>query len=219
VVIFATGYHRSVNFIDHNYPRFHELNVRGIFNRDDVSVGFIGFVRPGIGWYFLESSMIEVFLCLLGAIPPLAELQAQLWVLRLLEEAFPDVMADTLVNGIGNESEVVAHYELDYALKSRGTHDLFGTKHGIEQESYAYQLALDMGAAPTFKHVWSKGYKVFYTWAMGPNFNTKFRLVGPWKWSGAASIMADEQYRIVKRTGGGVCMRSLPYILQKKSRD
>ncbi|KAK7229147.1 hypothetical protein V2G26_001317 [Clonostachys chloroleuca] len=45
-----------------------------------------------------------------------------------------------------------------------------------------------------------KGLKVCFTWAMGSNFNTKFRLVGPWKWKGAAEIMEGELFDVVKRT-------------------
>ncbi|KAJ4261635.1 hypothetical protein NW762_007070 [Fusarium torreyae] len=38
---------------------------------------------------------------------------------------------------------------------------------------------------------------------MGSNFNTKFRMVGPWKWEqGAENIMRNELYNVVKRSGG-----------------
>lgn len=83
----------------------------------------------------------------------------------------------------------------------------------VDHESYAYQLAVDMGAAPTATHVWrTYGAAVFATWAMGPNFNTKFRLVGPWSGRGAAGAAAaimskdGELGRVVRQTGGGVCM-------------
>ncbi|KAI8293290.1 Dimethylaniline monooxygenase [Colletotrichum sp. SAR11_240] len=102
-------------------------------------------------------------------------------------------------------ADSVDHYEIDYALKARGGHDLFKTKHGVEQESYAYQLALDMGAAPTFTFMRRQGFRAFLTWAMGSNFNSKFRLVGPWKWEkGALDIMRGELFDVTKQTGGGV---------------
>lgn len=108
--------------------------------------------------------------------------------------------------GQGTCPDAVAHYEVDYALRARGGHDFFKTKHGVEQESYAYQLALDMGAAPTISFMARQGFRAFYTWAMGSNFNAKFRLVGPWKWeAGALSIMRGELFEIVMQTGGGVC--------------
>ncbi|TDZ14215.1 Dimethylaniline monooxygenase [N-oxide-forming] 2 [Colletotrichum orbiculare MAFF 240422] len=189
MVVLATGYVRRFFFLSKEYPEPNELNVRGIWRRGDVTAGFIGFVRPGI-----------------GAIPPLSELQAQLWVLTLLRHKYPQQVPWPAAGpGQPDYPHAVPHYEVDYALKARGGHDLFKTKHGVEQESYAYQLALDMGAAPTLSFVWHHGYRAFFTWAMGSNFNTKFRLVGPWKWeTGALAIMRSELYNVVKQTGGGV---------------
>ncbi|TDZ39642.1 Dimethylaniline monooxygenase [N-oxide-forming] 2 [Colletotrichum spinosum] len=189
MVVLATGYVRRFFFLSKEYPEPSELNVRGIWRRGDVTAGFIGFVRPGI-----------------GAIPPLSELQAQLWVLTLLRHKYPQQVPWPAAGpGQPDYPHAVPHYEVDYALKARGGHDLFKTKHGVEQESYAYQLALDMGAAPTLSFVWHHGYRAFFTWAMGSNFNTKFRLVGPWKWeTGALAIMRSELYNVVKQTGGGV---------------
>ncbi|KAK6225269.1 dimethylaniline monooxygenase [Colletotrichum tabaci] len=189
LVVLATGYVRRFCFLGEDYPKPDELDVRGIWRRGDVTAGFIGFVRPGI-----------------GAIPPLAELQAQLWVLNLLRYKYPQqVPMPLLAPGQGTCPDAVAHYEVDYALRARGGHDFFKTKHGVEQESYAYQLALDMGAAPTISFMARQGFRAFYTWAMGSNFNTKFRLVGPWKWeAGALSIMRGELFEVVMQTGGGV---------------
>lgn len=101
---------------------------------------------------------------------------------------------------------------MDYKLKSRDkVHDFAATKRGVDQESYIYQLALDMGSAPTWTHVLRDlGKDVFFTWAMGPNFPSKFRLVGPWATDEtareAAGLMREngELGRLVRRTGGGV---------------
>ncbi|KAJ0300558.1 hypothetical protein COL516b_008491 [Colletotrichum fioriniae] len=190
LVVAATGYVRRFDFLDDDYPKPNELDVRGIWRRGEITAGFIGFVRPGI-----------------GAIPPLAELQAQLWVLNLLRHKYPQRMALHASGASQGESndDAIPHYEIDYALKARGGHDLFKSKHGVEQESYAYQLALDMGSAPTFSFMWRQGFKAFFTWAMGSNFNTKFRLIGPWRWTkGALPIMRGELFDVVKQTGGGV---------------
>lgn len=59
-----------------------------------------------------------------------------------------------------------------------------------------------MGAAPSFTQVLAFGPIVFLTWALGPNFNTKFRLIGPWKWDGAAAIMKGEHWKVIKRRKG-----------------
>nr|XP_036576860.1 tRNA (adenine-n -)-methyltransferase non-catalytic subunit [Colletotrichum truncatum]KAF6783681.1 tRNA (adenine-n -)-methyltransferase non-catalytic subunit [Colletotrichum truncatum] len=185
IVVLATGYVRRVCFLGDEYPKPDELDVRGIWRRGDVTTGFIGFVRPGI------------------------ELQAQLWVLNLLRQKYPQQVCSS-----PESPDAVAHYEVDYALKARGGHDFFKTKHGVEQESYAYQLALDMGAAPNATFMMRKGFKAFFTWAMGSNFNAKFRLVGPWKWeSGALAVMRGELFDVVRQTGGGVCFHRLYYHL------
>lgn len=137
---------------------------------------------------------------ILGAIPPLAEMQAQLWVLRLLQDQFPNQVPTQTV------PESINSYELDYKLHFRCGYDFSTSKRGIDHESYAYQLALDIGSAPKISYIMGKGWKLFYTWAMGSNFNTKFRLIGPWKWEpGAEQIMRGELYNVVKRSGGYLC--------------
>ncbi|KAF4627260.1 hypothetical protein G7Y89_g10896 [Cudoniella acicularis] len=121
----------------------------------------------------------------IGAIPPLSELQAMHWVLSLLGHMRPS-----------NELR-----DIDYKLRVHpGRRDY--ENYAVEHEAYAYQLALDMGVAASFTEVCGFGFKTAFTWAMGPNFNTKFRLVGPWKWDGANEIMRTELWNVVKKSGG-----------------
>ena len=170
MIIFATGYSQNFPFLDSSYGTPDQADRRGIWKTGDETVGFIGFVRPSI-----------------GAIPPLSELQAQLWTLSLLKLLPADPPRD-----------------IDYKLKmpsGRRAYEIFGVDH----ESYAYQLALDMGSAPSFTEVLGFGFKVAFTWAFGSNFNTKFRLVGPWKWDGASEIMRTELWDVVKKSGGWFC--------------
>lgn len=95
---------------------------------------------------------------------------------------------------------------MDYKLHPRAGFDLFESKRAVDHESYAYQLALDIGAAPTATYVMSQGWKVFFTWAMGSNFNPKFRMVGPWRRElEATKIMRTELFNIVKKPGGYMC--------------
>ncbi|GJN84599.1 hypothetical protein PLIIFM63780_008160 [Purpureocillium lilacinum] len=193
VIVLATGYNTNFWFLDKGYPVVEEANVRWVYKEGDVTVGFIGFVRPSI-----------------GAMPPLAELQAQFWVLRLLQNHFPAQVPRT------QSPDSVPAYEVSYKLNPRAGYDFFNSKRGVDHEAYAYQLAVDMGAAPTVSYVMSKGWKLFFTWAMGSNFNPKFRLVGPWKWeAGAEKIMRGELYDVVKRSGGGVYLTTytiIPFI-------
>ena len=60
VLVYATGYKHRFLFLDDSYPRSGDCDVRDLINADQPDVAFIGFVRPGV-----------------GAIPPIAELQAQ----------------------------------------------------------------------------------------------------------------------------------------------
>lgn len=50
-VIFATGYRQDFGFLDHRagYPTVADADIRNIAKTGEESVGFIGFVRPGVG--------------------------------------------------------------------------------------------------------------------------------------------------------------------------
>lgn len=132
VIVFATGYTQSFPFLDSTYPLPLHCHHRGIWCPNDISVSFIGFVRPS-----------------LGAIPPLCELQAQTWVLGLVNKLPPGPMRDF-------------SYKLQFR-QFRREYEQFVVDH----ESYAYQLALDMGAAPGFMEVVGFGWKVAFTWVSG----------------------------------------------------
>jgi dimethylaniline monooxygenase (N-oxide forming) len=53
VVVFATGFESEFSYLDSDYPQLAHASVRGIYKEKDISVGFIGFVRPSIGKFFL----------------------------------------------------------------------------------------------------------------------------------------------------------------------
>ncbi|KAM7185608.1 hypothetical protein V8F20_011742 [Naviculisporaceae sp. PSN 640] len=225
IVIFATGYTQTFPFFNSptspesssqhgEYYMPGQLNVRDIWHTSDPSVGYIGFVRPSF-----------------GAIPPLAEMQAQLWVLNL-------VAPDKIPSKLKPEDE--PHYRLKHPVYSR-------IQYGVDHESYAYQLALDMGSAPSLGDVIRAGwrypttvlsaipdnptdmikekakkgvstgvkysqtqpvpvkgawYKLPLVWALGANFNAKFRLVGPWRWDVAQEVLVDELWDTIERRGG-----------------
>lgn len=183
IVVFCTGYKQVFPFLDNAanksakpYHTAAEANVRDIWHRDDPTVAFLGFIRPS-----------------LGAIPPLSEMQAQLWVLHL-------VSPQRIPRPLTPDDE--PHYRLLHPPESR-------VQYGVDHESYAYQLALDMDSAPGALEVVGLGlvaggnrvYRLPLTWALGANFNTKFRLRGPWKWEGAVDVLADELWQTVARRG------------------
>ncbi|KAH8594455.1 hypothetical protein B0O99DRAFT_513763 [Bisporella sp. PMI_857] len=166
IVVYCTGFQQRFPFLPADYPVPLDATHRGIWEPSMPSVGFIGFVRPSF-----------------GAIPPLAELQAQTWVLSLLDK-LPDKPT----------------VDMCYKLKF-GTYRRDAERYVVDHESYAYQLALDMGSAPRITEVAGFGFKTLFTWALGSNFNSKFRLVGPWKWDGAKGVMEGELWGVVKHTG------------------
>jgi dimethylaniline monooxygenase (N-oxide forming) len=49
ILIFTTCYVQKFPFLDKSYPTPEQVDMRQIWKQGDVSVGFIGFVRPGIG--------------------------------------------------------------------------------------------------------------------------------------------------------------------------
>lgn len=183
IVVFCTGYRQVFPFLDNAgnktarpYLTAAEANVRDIWHRDDPTVAFMGFIRPS-----------------LGAIPPLSEMQAQLWVLKLVA---PSCIPRPLL------PDDEPHYRLLHPPDSR-------VQYGVDHESYAYQLALDMDSAPGALEVIDLGlraggnrvYRLPLVWALGANFNAKFRLRGPWKWDGAVDVLADELWQTVARRG------------------
>jgi dimethylaniline monooxygenase (N-oxide forming) len=130
----------------------------------------------------------------LGAIPPLAESQAQLWTLAIL---------NLLPHPLDPKED---HYRLHMPADHR-------IQYGVDHENYAYQLALDMESAPSAFYMLTRGYKMLVTWALGANFNTKFRLVGPWAFDDAEEIMKGELWETVTRRGGFFGMsRSLSFL-------
>ncbi|KAJ4146911.1 hypothetical protein LMH87_001467 [Akanthomyces muscarius] len=172
VVVLCTGYQQSFPFFDSQsnppYQTPDRADVRRIWARTEPSISFIGFVRPS-----------------LGAIPPLAEMQAQLWITHLLAR-------HKVPRSLRLDDE--PHYRLRSVSGAR-------VLYGVDYESYVYQLALDMDAAPGLIDIVCLGsLKLFLIWALGANFNTKFRLRGPWKWKGAHHLLvSDEFWDTIKR--------------------
>ena len=214
VVVLCTGYKQVFPFFDHDsnnddnknatrngtksapsppprpYPTASDADVRNIWRRDDPTVAFMGFVRPS-----------------LGAIPPLSEMQAQLWVLHLVTALDPTIDPSLRPPPRPLLPRDEPHYRLLHAPGSR-------VGYGVDHESYAYQLALDMDSAAGFVEVVRLGWaaagglrsghgawRLPVVWALGANFNAKFRLRGPWRWDGAVDVLVDELWLTVARRG------------------
>lgn len=109
-------------------------------------------------------------------------MQSQLWVLQLVSQ---------LPHPLKEES----HYRLSDPTNPR-------TAYGVDHESYVYQLAVDMGSAPSISDIVPLGWKMTLCWALSAQVNPKFRLIGPWKWSGARKIMENEIWETIARRRG-----------------
>lgn len=132
----------------------------------------------------------------IGAIPALTEFQAQLWIMQILGQ---------LPNKLQPENWYRLHARKDARIQ-----------HGVDHEGYVYQMALDMGIAPSIWSVLRRGWKVFVAWSIGANYNTKFRLEGPWKWDGAEETMKTELYDVIPRRDvmwGFIMLNALPILL------
>ena len=182
IAVLCTGYNQEFPFLtdsvrseageigDKLYPQSSaDADVRNIWKRDDPTIGFIGFVRPS-----------------LGAIPPLSEMQAQLWILQ--------IAAPQRVPPLDSADE--HHYRLHSPKTAR-------IQYGVDHESYVYQLALDMDSALGFIEAlrlgWRWGWRLPIVWALSANLTTKFRVRGPWKWDGAKDVMMSEMWESVRK--------------------
>jgi len=207
VLILATGYRQEFSFLvpqddaaaaaaarggdspvaahERPYARPATADVRRLWARDDPTVAFVGFLRPQI-----------------GAIPAIAEMQAMLWARPLVQRLEPAA-------GLPPLPPLRRRDQWHYTL-ARGPEDRI--QHGIDHDSYVYQLALDMGAAPgvtdlariSWRRGWRRGWNIIPSWAFVSQVNPKFRLVGPWRWDGAADVLHGEMWSLVQKNGGFV---------------
>ena len=177
VVIYATGYVPIFPFLNgpenkgqKPYPVAADADVRQIWKANDPTIGFIGFIRPG-----------------LGAIPPLAEMQSMLFTMHLL---------GCVPNTLDPEDEW--HYRLiappDARISYGVEHDSYGYQLAKDMNtapSFIEILKISMKTR--------RGWRLPYIWAGGASFTSKFRLRGAWKQDGAAEIMTGELWETITR--------------------
>lgn len=177
VVVYATGYTQQFDFLSKEYPVPATVRCRDVFDPEDPTVAFIGFVRPGV-----------------GAIPPIAEMQAQLWTL-ILRNRIPAPLS-------------TPHYYLLVKENAR-------IKYGVDYSSYVSTLARDMGTAPPLGQLfWTYGLKVTLIYCFGAAFPTFYRLLGPYRHPDAKRIVETEIYDTIRRRGvvGNLMMGLIPMI-------
>jgi len=182
LVVYATGYTQDFGFLDPLLPRPEHLNVRDVIAASEPRLAFIGHVRPNV-----------------GAIPPIAEMQAMWWVRVLQQKLDPSKLI-----------EPEPHWRLLAPQTKR-------IQYGIDHSSYVYQLAKDVGSTPSFfppSPIFYKEPKLALAYAMAASFNTCFRLVGPFAFPGASEIVLGELFETVTRRGlyGNVVMGLIPML-------
>ncbi|KAI9034147.1 FAD/NAD(P)-binding domain-containing protein [Hyaloraphidium curvatum] len=182
IVVLATGYRQEYGFLAPDLPRPAEADLKDIVKEGHESIGFIGFVRPNV-----------------GAIPPLAEMQAQWWLQLILGNL-----------NTGDVREEHPHWHLLGREEKR-------IKYGVDHSSYAYALAKDVGGAPSVyppAKVFRDDPDLLKIYAFAASFNTCFRLQGPYAYGGAAEVMRGEIWETVTRRGviGNVVMGFVPMV-------
>jgi len=179
VVIFATGYTQDFSWLDSGggYPNPADADIRGVCRSGDESVAFVGFQRPGI-----------------GAIPPIAELQAMLWTLLLL--------------GRINAPTDPPHYRLLQSPKAR-------IQYGVDFGAYMSTLARDIGGSPAiFNLLKTHGIKTTVSYCFGAAFVPYYRLCGPFADPNASCIAKGELWEAITRRGflGNIIFGLIPMI-------
>ncbi|KAK4639942.1 LOW QUALITY PROTEIN: hypothetical protein QC761_700450 [Podospora bellae-mahoneyi] len=157
IVICCIGYKQTFPFLDRDhYPTAEEAN------RPNSEIH--GFLRPS-----------------LGAIPPLAEMQAQLWILSIMvPERVPELRPED---------------EPHYRARIAGS-DMVTIMRAIS--SIGYNSAV--GFAEIVKRSWERReWRLAIAWALGVNVNPKFRSRGPWRCDGPERLLETEVWETMCR--------------------
>lgn len=140
IVVLATGYKQKFPFLFEDRQEDDPLpSEHFILNPDEPRLAYIGFIRPNV-----------------GAIPPMAELQAMWWCQRL-------------------EGRLVASSPDYYKLQGRRL------CYGVDYGYYMFALAREMGAIPSLLHWLLRNPRVAVTCGFGQAHVPIFRLEGPFK--------------------------------------
>eukprot|EP00127_Corallochytrium_limacisporum_P001559 Clim_evm12s66 gene=Clim_evmTU12s66 len=177
LVVLATGYQPKFPFLSGTEAT--DRDMRMICNRNEPKLGFFGFIRPGV-----------------GAIPPMAEMQAMWWIQVLRGEVKPEYL----------EPE---YFHLDLGDNRR-------IDYGVDYSSYVYGLAKDMGATPT---IWElvtmrMGFWETASFILGPAFPAYFRMKGPFYNEQCRDVVTGELWEVITRRGfaGNFFMAIIPIM-------
>ncbi|KAM0738273.1 hypothetical protein ACQRIT_007465 [Beauveria bassiana] len=162
-----------VEFVDNGMPEYQKMEERQA--RPDMMVLCTGYKQS---FPFLDRQSNPPY-----ATPDTANIR------RIWERSDPSVgFIGFALHPSASAPQDEWHYRLRSVPGAR-------VQYGVDHESYVYQLALDMGSAPGLTDVVRLGsLKLLLVWALGANFNTKFRLRGPWRWDGASALLTSREF-------------------------
>ncbi|XP_053462628.1 flavin-containing monooxygenase 2 [Nycticebus coucang] len=174
VIVFATGYTFSFPFLEDSLVKV-ENNMVSLYkyifppHLKKSTLACIGLIQP------------------LGSIFPTVELQAR-WVTRIFKGLCSLPSEDTMM--------------ADIIERTKKKIDLFGESLSqILQTNYVDyldELALEIGAKPSFGFLLLTDPKLAVKLYFGPCNSYQYRLVGPGKWEGAKDAIFTQKQRILK---------------------
>lgn len=160
VVVLATGYRQRFPFLHAESGKDDPLpSQHFIVNPEEPRMAYIGFVRPNV-----------------GAIPPMAEMQAMWWCQKL-EGALATVDTELDVN-----CYKLHERKLDY---------------GVDYGYYMFALAREIGSMPSLLHWLFRSPRVAITCAFGQAHVPLFRLQGPFRSAVAEEACKGELFSVI----------------------
>jgi len=159
IIVLATGYRQRFPFMcqegdgDDPLPSEHF-----ILEPSEPNVAYIGFIRPNV-----------------GAIPPMAEMQAMWWCQRLgnkVQEGDP----------LDRQCYRLTDSRLAY---------------GVDYGYYMFALAKEIQAAPSLRHWFWRDWRILLTCAFGQAHAPIFRLQGPFASAACQATCRGELYNVL----------------------
>lgn len=159
LVLLATGYRQRFPFLcgegdmEDPLPQQHFL-----VDPAHPRLSYIGFIRPNV-----------------GAIPPMAEMQAMWWC-RLLANEVKE----------GNPLDSTCYRLTDSRLC-----------YGVDYGYYMFALAKEIGAAPCLRYWFWQNWRIMLTCAFGQAHVPIFRLQGPFRSAACQATCSTELYNVL----------------------
>jgi len=171
LVVLATGYRQLFPFLHSQGDAHPDARTSGtddplpaehfILNPEEPRLAYIGFIRPNV-----------------GAIPPMAEMQAMWWCEKLEEK----------LQGRSSELDQTC-----YKLKESRL------PYGVDYGYYMFSLAREIGSVPSLLYWLFRSPRIFTTCAFGQAHVPIFRLQGPFRDPEVEKTCQHELFDVILR--------------------